>query len=271
MKKIFILFIALIGLWACGDDDNGGGGTTEPTDKFDPDKNYFPINSENWWDFEEYRFDVDGNILEDTKAEGRTTVGPDKIKDGATATVLMSKYNDDGGEDYSKYYYTDDDGNVWIHSDFVVAVLKNLADNSAFELPFEVTEPWLKIFDFKNASWDVHSESVANLQITEQISIESGEITLTGKQGISKSITVDGLKTTVHEFILHFDFTGKITGFSTDINLQFDMRHWLGGDAGILITSYDNAEFDLGSGDPIIFSGAESRVTKYYNADFVVK
>jgi hypothetical protein len=82
---------------------------------------------------------------------------------------------------------------------------------------------------------------------------------------------VDGLKTTVHEFILHFDFTGKITGFSTDINLQFDMRHWLGGDAGILVTSYDNAEFDLGSGDPIIFSGAETRITKYYNADFVVK
>jgi hypothetical protein len=38
MKKIFLLFIAVIGLWACGDDDNGGGGTTEPTDKFDPIK-----------------------------------------------------------------------------------------------------------------------------------------------------------------------------------------------------------------------------------------
>jgi hypothetical protein len=272
MKKyLFLIFTAFIGLSIISCSDDNGGGTNSPEDKFDPDKNYFPVNAENWWEFEEYGFDKEGEVIDSTKAEGKIIVAADEEKDGKTATVLQSNYDDSGIESYSKYYNKDANGNIWIHSDFVTAVLKNLANGETFELPFEINVPWLKLFDFDKDAWDVYSETVSNLPVTETIIIESGTITLTGKQGESKSIVVNGLKTTAHEFILHFDFTGTIKGFTTEINLQFNMRHWLGGDAGILITSYDNALFDLGSGDPLIFKGAETRVTKYYNAEFVSK
>lgn len=225
MKKLVLFFTAVLlvtFLSSCKEDS-----TTSP----DPEQGTgFPLAAGNWWKYDTYEVDVNGNPLGDLKTTYTTTLGSKITLDGREAYEMMSS---DDGEDEEKSYISVDNNGVYSYNSPEVDDNGNVTPGL-----------WVKIVDFKNSSWDIASEPINE---EEEGYKQTGTITLKGVRQGTTNVTYKGksYSATTYLNIITTDLTTEILvdeEWEVDKTMRSDTTNYvfIGG-----IGFYSSVDFNL--------------------------
>lgn len=167
---------------------------------------YLPLEIGNVFIYDFYKIDVAGN-----KIPGTTTLVETKIKDTVSVNNrkgFIFELNDTSNTYHSIEKYTTSKNNIYFHSDMINGIINSIKKLKGRNIPLKINDQWVKIADFNDEEWNIISKD-----------IEKGNrlFSLIGKQklycekGKSKSFNINNKNVTAEEFILYFDFNGKIS------------------------------------------------------------
>ncbi len=133
ISVFFITFLA-----SCSDDKATTPDTEQGTG--------FPLAEGNWWKFNTFEIDSNGNTKTAVKNTYTSTLGPKITIDGREAYDMIS--TDDEGDEDNNYISADENG--------VYSYISPEVDDDGNVTPGF----WVKLIDFKNSNWDIASEDI---------------------------------------------------------------------------------------------------------------
>ncbi|MFA6571233.1 MAG: hypothetical protein WCT77_08345, partial [Bacteroidota bacterium] len=91
----------------------------------------------------------------------------------------------------------------------------------------------------------------------------NGTFSLKAAKGTTKAVTINSNSLTLQEFILTFNFTGTITMVTGEKQFSVIAHLWFDKKAGLLITTFDHSNFDVGGLGVFPFQGTEKKAIRY--------
>ena len=202
--KIAATLLGLIFLISCSDDN-----TTSPT----TEQNFFPLNLNNYWVYENYKLDSAGNKILSTKAIDSMIIVKQEIEDvltmkNVTISVAEHYYTDKDSEDQKLYYSQDA---LYQKFDQIPGLGGELF---GIKIKDYIPLDWVLLVDFKNPNWTIIPQG--SVKIPDQTIPSVGKIdldlnyTLVGAKGGTKQFTISGKQYTANEYKLSFKLSGNV-------------------------------------------------------------
>lgn len=171
----------------------------------DSDINYLELKAYNYWDYDVYDLDFEGNIIEESATLKSFHLLDEEPLDKRTAYEIFF----DTGRDNELFTHisTDEDG-IYLYMNEIN--LNNLVANPIFNtdnLPILIPG-WIKVMDFKNNEWESFFFELTN-QVIEQDTV-SGKVQITGKKRSTKEVKYSGKTYTADVVKLTIDLSANL-------------------------------------------------------------
>ena len=254
-KLFFTLFLfaGTVMFISCSKDDNN---TNPPVDN-NP-VNFESLKVGNYWIFENYNIDSLGNKTGSAETDSTYASGTVQ-KLGKTAYMLLN-YSSDGTLKDTVYSY--EEGKTYFtHSSLINKKIAGFLDGFPVN-PFDLGDIWMKVADYDQSSWDIMSQNLVDYPVYLGATI-NGTFSLKAAKGTTKTVTINSNALTLQEFILTFNFKGTITMVTGEKQFSVVAHLWFDKKAGLLITTFDNTNFDLGVLGGFPFQGTEKKAIRY--------
>ena len=162
----FLLLIFVAALTSCSDDP-----ISNPNDNNNTIlKDFFPNKAGNYWIYESYLLNDDNEkIVETVKIDSMVNTGTE-LKAEKTADVYRT-YNELKEEISVQHYYKEDSTKLFIHSDYINFLINKNLGGFPIELPFKISDSWLKIVDYNQNTWKVFDTTFTNFALTDRKSV----------------------------------------------------------------------------------------------------
>lgn len=262
MKKLnlLILFALTVLFISCSDD------STSPSK---PD--YYPLNAGNYWIYEQYQLDSNGNKVIATKSTDSAIVIGTQTENVLTfngVTTYKTQHNYSIGSQGEQRNYATEDA-IYQYFDQIPGFGFNLF---GLKLSDFIPVNWVKMIDFKNASWVILTPDTVELP---QMNLQGQNVKLslifsmTGNKGMTKTFTVDSKSINTQDYVLSFNVSGSITlldlgGMKLPINMITVPTHfYLADGIGLVSTKTETVKFSIASIINQTLTGSESTLTKY--------
>ncbi len=202
--KIAVTILGLIFLISCSDDN-----TTQPT----TEQNFFPLNLNNYWVYENYQLDSAGNKVLATKAIDSMIVAKQETEDVLTMKSVKISV--------AKHYYTNkdsEDQKLYYSKDALYQKFDQIpglgAELFGIKIKDYIPLDWVLLVDFKNTNWTIIPQG--SVKIPDQTIPGAGKVdldlsyTLVGTKGGTKQFTISGKQYTANEYKLSFKLSGNV-------------------------------------------------------------
>ncbi len=225
-------------------------------------KNYFPSSVGNYWIYENFTLDDQGNKNLNSRIEDSTAI--------TLTWELYGKYCDIYTHNYDfstkeQYYYTEN-GKLY------ATVAEIMPEKSQMPLPIDVPKAWIVIADPDSLLWEVFSQTFNN----EDIEIPNfGKGKLTGtfalkmEKGEKKPINTgenQTLSVMSQEYKTLYTFDGNIKVGIFEFPLFFIVteHRWYGENIGLILQRLDSKTISLGGLYNYKIIGSESGMLRYH-------
>ncbi len=249
LKFLPILIFSAVMIFSCSDN-----GSTDPNgDNTFTYQNLFPMDPDRYWIGERYELDSNNNrVSSEPMFEDSTYISGQEEKTGKIAAIFTTKQLDVNTES-SRCHFKDGDS-IFLHSEFFNEFinLENLPGN--IELPINITDQWLLIFDPSRNSWDIFDELFDNVKFYAEFVQDTltlnGHLAASGKVAGVDEVEFEGsklkaLKVTIN--LQSVDMTISIGSYPVEATLSRDYHIWYADQIGIVKEQLESLTVDIPS------------------------
>lgn len=178
-------------------------GCKESTTKPEVENDYLKLQTNDFWTYNIYGVDAEGNVSEDLSSTKTIHLGAVKTLAKRTAYPLI----DDSNTENELFSHISVDGEgIFLYMDELDLNSYNPNPNAAKTIPILIPE-WIKVMDFNKSEWE--SFFVELSQVIGQDTV-SGKVQILGKKQSTKQVTYKGTTYTADVVKITLDLNGKV-------------------------------------------------------------
>ena len=198
--------------------------------------NYFPNAVGNYWIYESFKLDTNGNRENATRVIDSVTITGTKLFLERTSDIYSTYTGSNQPEDN---YYISENGKLYT----------NITNIMPTEIPFPIdyTDAWIVIANPDSANWSIFEKSFDNVDVTLQgfSGKLNGTLTIKGEKGRNEYMTTgeNNLSVMAQEYKILYSFTGTFTPtlIPQPITLNFTVtsHRWYSDNIGLIFDRVD--------------------------------
>lgn len=123
---------------------------------------YFPLSDNICLQYDNYEADRFGNIIPVYKVTHIMKVVEVKYIHNKKAYIFHNI--DENGKFLSKEIYSKENDQIFIYSNYLNYIIKNINKTYDITLPFNIVEMWLKVIDFNKRKWITYKNSINDIR-----------------------------------------------------------------------------------------------------------